>query len=82
MWNKVKAFLETGPHLQCSPAKFIASIRMHSTFLQDPLHLARIPFGCCRRQSFTGIHLTKDHYSLAFCLFSGRLSTVTSKTKA
>lgn len=44
---------------------------MHSAFLQDPLHLAGISFGCCRRQSFTNIHLTKDHCSLLFYLLIG-----------
>lgn len=54
---------------------------MHSAFLQDPLHLAGVPFGCCRRQSFAGIHLTKDHYSLPSCLLGERRTTVTRNAK-
>lgn len=66
----------TVPYLQRSLAKLVQSIRMHSAFLQDPLHLAGIPFGCCCRQSFTGIHLTENHSTLSSCLFGGKRATV------
>lgn len=49
-------------YLQCGPAEFIDSVGMHPAFLQDPLHLAAVPFGRCPRQGFAGIHLTQNHY--------------------
>lgn len=51
----------TDGYLQGSPAKFIESVGMHPALLQDPLHLAGVPVGCCRGQGFTGVHLTEDH---------------------
>lgn len=76
--NMTEPVLQTASYLQGGPAEFVAGVGMHSAFLQDALHLAGVPFGRRRRQSFTGVHLTKDHSSLPFHLVGGK-TAITSQ---